>query len=198
MKLILLIAIVLFGQVAYSHCHDHEKAEAAKPSGDSIYQLPSHFQDQDGHDVSLKSLMGQPVILAMAYTSCQASCPFIVENMKTLESDLGKKGANTFKYVLVSFDSKRDGPEKLKSYAQSRHLDLSHWTLFHGDENAVRDLAAVLGIRYKRTEKGEYDHSNIIFLIDSDGVVRAQKVGLSTEAKEFEETAIALTKVKSK
>jgi len=172
--------------------HSSRGDEAVTSAKDSIYQIPSKWQDQNGTDWNLKSLRGHPVILAMAYTRCQYSCPLIVENMKKLEMDLAAKGAKDVAFTLFSFDAKHDTSEKLKKFAETRHLDLTHWTLFHGSANAVRDLAAVLGIRYKETSQGEFDHSNIIFLLDPEGIVRFQQTGLNKDAETFEKNVLEL------
>ena len=67
--------------------HDHmSPMEAAKPlSGTSIYNLDSQWTDQDGNAVTLASLRGTPVVMAMAYTSCKDICPMIVANMTAIE-----------------------------------------------------------------------------------------------------------------
>jgi protein SCO1/2 len=69
--------------------------------------------------------------------------------------------------------------------------------LFHGGANSVRELAAVLGLRYKQDENGDFDHSNVIFLLDKDGVVRSQQLGLKGDAHDFEQKALELLKTKS-
>lgn len=196
-KLILLFFISPTLAFAHQHQHMNMKTEKAQPSGESIYQLKSRWQNQNGQEVELKSLAGKPAILAMAYTSCQASCPFLVEDMKKIEADLDAKGAGPIQFAFFSFDPKRDTPEKLKSYAKLRHLNTEHWSLFHGGANSVRELAAVLGLRYKQDENGDFDHSNVIFLLDKDGVVRSQQLGLKGDAHDFEQKALELLKTKS-
>ena len=49
-----------------------------------------------------------------------------------------------------------DTPERLKAYAEDHGLDPAHWTLYHGDEKAVRELAAALGVRYRRDASGGF------------------------------------------
>jgi protein SCO1/2 len=179
-----------------AHAHDHKEAAEPmpNPSGDSLYQLKSEWQNQEGKKTTLSFFRGHPLVLAMAYTSCQASCPLIVENMKKIEKDLIAKGVKDVALAVFSFDSKRDTPDRLKAYAKTRNLDLKHWTLFHGSPNAVRELAAVLGIRFKEDSRGEFDHSNIVSLLDAGGVIRHQQIGLGKEPGELEEKALALSK----
>src|SRR5262249_9419322 len=126
----------------------------------------------------LRSLRGRPVALAMVYTSCTTACPLIVAKLKLIEESLSPEARGRVWFAVVSFDSERDRPEALKRFATARELDPSRWRLYHGDPAAVRELAMMLGIRYKRGTRGDYDHSNVITILDREGVIRHQEVGL--------------------
>ena len=39
-------------------------------------------------------------------------------------------------------------------------------------------LAAVLGVRFKPDGRGDFSHSNLITVLDAEGVVRHQQVGI--------------------
>jgi protein SCO1/2 len=196
---ILFIAYIFMPSSALSHDHHSDVADEARvTSGESIYHLRSKWQNQSGEDVSISALRGQPVVLAMAYTSCQASCPLIVESMKKLEIDLSKKKIQNVVFAIFSFDSKRDTPDRLKSYAKSAGLNSNRWRLFHGTPDAVSELAAVLGVRYKKDSQGEFDHSNIISLLDSEGIIHFQQVGLGKETEIFEQKILELSIEKKK
>jgi protein SCO1/2 len=187
MKFLILPLFLFFA--ATSNAHEHHSAPPADaPSTDSIFNLDSQWTDQNGKAFSLRELSGSPSVISMAYTNCQSSCPLIVEAMRKIEAHVAKTAKKPVRFLLFSFDSKRDTPQQLKAFAEKRKLDLDHWTLLHGDPKAVRDLAAVLGIRYKKDAKGEFDHSNVITLLDSAGVVKTQiqGVGQSSAALEAE------------
>jgi protein SCO1/2 len=42
----------------------------------------------------------------------------------------------------------------------------------------------VLGIRYKRDARGDFDHSNVISVLDREGVIRHQQLGLGQDPTE--------------
>ena len=46
------------------------------------------------------------------------------------------------------------------------------------DPGAERELAAALGVRFKPVPGGDFARSNIIFILDSQGVPRHRQVGL--------------------
>lgn len=164
--------------VGQAHDHQHHAMEMGQPlAGASVYNLAQIWTDQDGKAIPLASLRGRPVVLTMAYTSCKELCPMTVEAMRALERDWTQRSAAPVTFAFFSFDSARDTPARLKEYAAARGLDPAHWLLLHGDERAVRDLAAVLGISYRRDENGDYDHAYSISVLDAEGVLAAQQTG---------------------
>ena len=171
----------------HTHGAAHESLDADRPtplSGSSIYQGASAWTDMDTGPTRLRSLQGRPVALAMVYTSCTTACPLIVAHMKLVESALSPETRDRVWFVLASFDSERDRPEALKRFAAAHELDSTHWRLYHGDRGAVRELALLLGIRYKKTPSGDFDHSNVVTLLDREGVIRQQLVGLGRDPAE--------------
>jgi protein SCO1/2 len=153
-------------------------------SGASIYQARSEWKDMDARPTRLRSLRGRPVALAMVYTSCTTACPLIVAHMKLVESALSPEARARVWFVLASFDTERDRPEVLKKFAAAHELDPARWRLYHGDRATVRELALLLGVRYKRTPSGDFDHSNVVTLLDREGVIRHQLVGLGRDPAE--------------
>lgn len=184
--LLSIVAMIFFFECR-TFAHDHHEAAIGgeKLSSGSLYNLSSDWQTQEGKTIKLKALQGHPVVIAMAYTSCPSSCPLIVNQMKQLQSKLPQTTGTVF--VLASFDSKRDLPAKLKKYAEQRKLDEQHWFLLHGSRNSVQELAATLGIRYTEDSDGDFDHSNLISVLDSKGVIRFQQAGLNSGVKELQE-----------
>src|SRR5580765_3266 len=155
---------------ALPHTHGAvESPEGDRPaplSGQSIYQVRAAWTDMDGKPAQLSSLRGKPVALAMVYTNCTTACPLILANLKRIESALSPEARGRVWFALFSFDSERDRPEVLRTFASAHDLDPSRWRLYHGDRAAVRELAMVLGIRYKKDARGDFDHSNLISVLD--------------------------------
>jgi protein SCO1/2 len=49
-----------------------------------------------------------------------------------------------------------------------------HWLVMRASPADVRTLAVLLGVSYRQLPSGDFDHSNIITVLDTDGVVRFQ------------------------
>lgn len=180
-KLFLLALFV--GGLAAAGEGDSSRPKVLK--GESIYQLSDKWETQDGKKVALSSLAGLPVVIAMAYTACESACPMTISDLKRIEAALPPGARSKVRFAVFSFDAKRDLPGNLAKYAKARELDPARWTLFHGSKSAVRKLAAVLGIRYKEDASGNFDHSNAITLVDADGVILRQTIGLGGDGKEI-------------
>jgi protein SCO1/2 len=150
--------------------------------GMSVYNLTSKWTTQDGISTDLASLRGNVVVAAMVYTHCRDVCPLTTERMQEIERTLPKSSAANARFALFSMDWMRDTPEQLRQFASQHHLDMQRWTLFHGDEAAVREMAAALGVSFHRQANGDFQHSIAIFLLDKDGVVAAEEPDLSKPA----------------
>jgi len=57
---------------------------------------------------------------------------------------------------------------------QKHSLDASRWKLLTGDENHIREVAAVLGIQYRKNPEGGFNHSSLISILDSQGKIKSQ------------------------
>jgi protein SCO1/2 len=169
-------------RAADPHEHHHQESlPPAAPATDSIFNLAQQWTNDAGAKVSLKSLAGQPLVVAMIYTSCQAACPMIVSDMKRIEAALPDKQRDRVRFVLFSFDPARDSVQRMNAYRKERGLAGERWVLLRASDDEVRELAAVLGLRYKRLPNGDFQHSNLVSIIDNGGVIRRQVSGLGED-----------------
>lgn len=161
----------------------HRVPDAAPASGLSIYHAESTWTDQAGRERLLASLAGKPRLVAMLYTSCAHACPRIMLDLKRIEGELGPR-ADDVGFVIVSIDPERDTPDRLAEFARGSRLDPARWTLLSGDEDEILELAALLGVQYRRTNAGEFVHSNLISVLDPAGVIVHRQQGLGTDPAE--------------
>lgn len=147
-------------------------ASSALP-GDSIYRLDVPLTDQNGQRLRLADLRGEPVLASMFYSSCDMVCPMIFETIAMALAKAGPAAKTRTRVLMVSFDPARDTVPVLKQLMQTRHLD-ERWALARADEGAARQVAAVLGVQYRRLASGEYNHSSSIALLDRDGRIAAR------------------------
>lgn len=177
------------------HGHHGHEASKSKPvesslKGESLYHLNGYWKSATGKVFDLKSLKGQFVILTMAYTRCKASCPLVVAKLKELESAFKKAGISDFKIVMASFDPKFDTPERLTQFLKERKLDAQRWALLSPkSDRDVREMAAAIGIVYSSDKDQEFSHSNVIALLDTNGVQISSLNGLAAGHEDFIKSA---------
>ncbi len=173
-------------------CAEIEKpaAETQSFTSNSLYQLDVAFTDDSGRPVSLGALRGRPVVLTMFFASCGYACPLLVTDMQALRAKLPAEIRDQAALVLVSFDTVRDTPAALKKYREDRHLD-TQWTLLHGDDDAVRELAALLGVKFKQEADGMFAHSNLITILNGEGEIVHQRSGLRGGLDETAQAIVA-------
>lgn len=158
------------------------QAATSKPvalPGDSVLQINNTFTNQDGRDFKLSERRGKPQLVAMFYTSCKYICPLIIDSGKGVDNSLTPAERKNLSILLVSIDPARDTPEALMYIVKKRKLDTTRWTLSRTDEKGVRTLAALLGIRYRVLEDGEFNHTSALILLDAEGrvVARTETLG---------------------
>ena len=146
-------------------------------SKESIYQLDVTFTDDAGKTVALGELRGRPVVLNMFFASCGYACPLLVTDMQAIREKLPAGVRERALFVLVSFDVARDTPAALAAYRAQRSLD-QQWVLLHGSDDAVRELAALLGVKYKQEADGMFSHSNLVTILNPAGEIVHQRTGL--------------------
>lgn len=154
-------------------------------STDSIFQSKTVWEDQDSRTSTLAKLGGgQPLIVAMVFTQCQASCPIMMADLKAIEAELTADELDRTSFAIFSFDAARDTAATLRAFAENYHVDLNHWGFYHGDAAAVRELAAMLHVRFAELPNGGFDHANIVTILDGEGVQRYQQSGLGLGPRE--------------
>lgn len=135
----------------------------------SLYDLPVSLVDQRGTRLGLDSFRGHRVVLSMFYASCPFACPTLISDIRSLEKRLSPEARADLRVVLVSFDPEHDTPAALTELMKTRGLDATRWTLASTSDESVRELAAVLGIKFKKLEGGAFNHTSLITVLDRDG-----------------------------
>ena len=189
----LLVAVASVGAVFAA---DGPKTSTGKPdccikaitptaplSDRSLYQLDSSWTNDANASLKLASLRGRPQIVSMFFASCQFTCPVLVNDMKRIEAALPENVRTNVGFLLVSFDSERDTPEALAHYRKTHRLP-PNWTLLCGAPDDVLEFAALLGIKFKKDLRGQFSHSNVITVLDDDGGITRQIVGLNRDPSE--------------
>jgi protein SCO1/2 len=176
----------------HSCCTPAAPATSTNFTDQSLYQTESTWTTDEGKQIQLGALRGRPRVVAMFFTSCQFTCPIIVNDLKRVEAALPDNVRTNVGFTLISFDSDRDIPTVLKAFRVHSGLPESNWTLLHGDPDAVRELAALLGVNYRQDARGQFAHSNLITVLNAGGEIVYQQAGVNLPPDELVKKLVAL------
>lgn len=163
--------------MTHGNMNSKEPAEALGQDY-SIYQVGGEWTDHNDNKLELETLKGKNQVVVMAYTSCQHTCPILVRGMKQIEKGLTDEARADTEFLLVTLDTERDTVPVMKNYAE--HNDLgNHWHLIRSTEANTRMLANTLNIKYQFTDNGDINHSNLLSILDKQGRLVAQEIGVA-------------------
>jgi protein SCO1/2 len=187
---------VLFAATLLSNAQTNSAPESRRPcceqinssnplSDRSVYQLSSHWTTDARKTMRLGQLRGKPQVVVMFYSLCQYACPLLVHEVQQLAESLPANTRTNVGFLLVTFDSEHDTPDVLHAYRLTRKLPSDQWTLLHGRPEDVRELALVLGIKYRQEARGQFSHSNVITILNAEGEISFQQTGLANSPAEL-------------
>jgi protein SCO1 len=76
------------------------------------------LHDQDGHAVSMRALLGRPVIVTFLYTTCRDTCPTMAQTIKGALDDIGHDVPS----IAVAVDPPRDTPESAREFLLKQRM----------------------------------------------------------------------------
>ncbi len=162
-------------------------------SGISVYQLRGDWTNDLGQSASLISQKGHVQVVTMFFAHCSYACPLLVYKMKQVEAALPLDVRSNVAFTLVSFDSDRDTPSVLHEYRESHQLG-TNWTLLHGTTDDVLELSAALDVKFKKDSGGQFQHSNLITVLNPEGEISCQETGLDLNSNTLVREIEALLK----
>ena len=140
--------------------------------------------DQHGHNVSLASLKGKPVLFDFIYTSCPGPCLLLTARMKKIADRLGPKLGTEVRIVSITVDPEHDQPKQLLAYASAQGANVNGWLFLTGTPKQIEDEMARFKLIRQREADGTVDHVLEFFLVDANGRALFQYMGKRVEPEQ--------------
>ncbi len=178
-----------------SCCAAKECAALAPSCTDkSLYQVESKWTTDCGKTLKLGDLAGKPQVVLMFFPRCTTACPILRNDLKRISAALTPEQRTQIGFTMVSFDTERDTPAALAAYRQAWGLPDKNWTLLSGKPDDVLELALLLGVKYKQDAAGQFAHSNVITVLNAEGEIVHQQIGLNEDISETVQLLAKLAK----
>jgi protein SCO1/2 len=122
------------------------------------------LRDQDGEQVSMRSLRGKPVIVTFLYTTCDDTCPAQAQTVRGALDDLDED----VPALAIAVDPPRDTPERAKVFlAKAKALGRIDFVL--GTRAELRPLWKAFFVRPQSINE---EHQARFTLVDKKGFQR--------------------------
>ena len=172
--------LALLAAPAHAHDEPHDqRLPAIGPAPDFI------LTSQDGAPVSLRDFRGKVVAVAFIFASCSTVCPILTNTMAHVQDKLGPAFGPRVAFVSITVDPEHDTPDVLKRYAQNFDANLNGWAFLTGNPAVVHEVERKYGVFARKTPKGDVDHTVLTSLVDPDGILRVQYLGVRFDPEEF-------------
>lgn len=176
-----LMAAVLAGSTPAQHptLRDHSGLPIIGEAPD--FALRSH----DGAEVALNQFRGKAVAVAFIFASCSATCPLLTAKMATVQDKLGTAFGTKIAFLSITIDPEHDTPDVLQRYANAFGANPAGWKFLTGSPAAITQIERQYGV-FASSEPGrERDHTNLTSIIDPQGMLRVQYLGVRFDPGEF-------------
>ncbi len=150
----------------------------------SLFQLDAEWINHRGETFQLSKFKGNPVIVTMFYGSCTQVCPILIRDANRLYHAIDQSLQKDVQIFAVTFDPDNDSVSTLYNYAEQKQLNLPNWHFVTGERNKIRELAMLLGVQYSQKSDGHFAHSNLVTLLDGDGMIAFRLEGLNQPVDE--------------
>jgi protein SCO1 len=140
---------------------------------------------QAGKRLALKDLRGKVLAITFIFASCADTCPLLTAKMAGIQNRLGPAFGREVYFLSISVDPERDTPEVLKRYAEGHKANPAGWSFLTGTPAEIRDVTKRYGIYYKKMPGGDVDHTFLTSLVDANGTLRVQYMGVKFNPDEM-------------
>jgi protein SCO1/2 len=142
--------------------------------------------------VTLADFRNKVVVITFIYASCMDTCPLLTAKMAQVQDELGPNFGSKIAFVSITVDPERDTPDVLKKYAQNFGANLAGWAFLTSTPEGIREVTQRYGIYVRKSAGGDVDHTFLTSVIDPQGTLRVQYLGVRFDPEEFRRDLLSL------
>ena len=145
-----------------------QDTNTSSPPRVSLFRYPWVWTDEQGKSVTFADWRGEPVVVAVFYTSCRRTCPQTLRTLRTIHTTFSRENP-AVQFLLVTLDPTTDTPDTLREFKRSEGLPVS-WHLLMGSVDQTRDFTDLLDIHVMDLD-AHFVHETKIVLFDARGML---------------------------
>ena len=123
--------------------------------------------------------------MTFIYATCVDTCPLLTAKLASLRDRLGPDFGARVSFVAITVDPERDTPEILKGYAVAHGASHPGWVFLTGTPSEIREVTRRYGVFARKTPRGDVDHTFLTSLVDREGTLRVQYMGVRFDPDEM-------------
>ena len=191
---VVMLASMLMASLLLVLSHDDLPQQSAhQPPLPKIAAAPEFIlTSQDRAPVALSDFRGKVVAVTFIFTLCTDTCPVLTPMMSFVQDRLGRDFGQKIVFISVTVDPEHDTPEVLKEYAGAFGADPAGWFFLTGAPDRIRDLTRRYGVFASKDADGGVEHSFLTSIIDPQGTLRVQYLGVRFDPEEFRRDLLSL------
>lgn len=182
-KLLLIPLLMLFVQFVSNADEQKKHLEVGldEQLGKTI-PLDAVFNDENGNQITLSSIVNQPTLFMLVYYRCPGICNPIMNEVAAEIQKIDLKPGVDYKLVCVSFDETEDyqiARDKKQNYLKGINIEFpdSAWRFLTGDYTNIHKLTDAFGFWYKKQEDGQFIHPGSIMFVSGNGKITRYLLG---------------------
>jgi protein SCO1/2 len=188
-----LAALAAVASLLVLYARDVAPPAASSSSLPRIAPAPDFtLTSQDSTPVSLADFRGKVVAVTFIFTLCTDTCPVLTPMMSFVQDRLGSDFGKKIVFISVTVDPERDTPEVLKEYAQAFGANPAGWFFLTGAPDRIREVTRRYGVFAAKAENGGVDHTFLTSIVDRQGILRVQYLGVRFDPEEFRRDLLSL------
>jgi protein SCO1/2 len=149
-------------------------AQAALPDPSALPHLDRpapalDLVDQHGARITLDALRGRPALVTFAFAHCEAVCPALVSQARSVQREARARGEAVPRLAIVTLDPWRDTPARLPALAASWRLGADAHVL-SGEPDLVNTTLDAWNVpREREASTGQLAHPALVYVLDARG-----------------------------
>lgn len=138
----------------------------------TVKEWPLTEVGTDGDDVSFQK---KPKLVTFYFTNCPDICPTTMWDLKELQQLLREKGISDDRYIVLSItlDSEYDTDERIIQYKEMFGISSPNWLFLRGSMEETKEFTQYFNFLYEKNKDGFVTHSTSMYIVDSNGKIRA-------------------------